>query len=282
MEQRTGLGDFLQSRRARLSPGDAGLRSYGERRRVPGLRREELAQLAGVSVSYYARLEQGQSANASDEVLDALARALRLDADEQAHLRDLARPRRGRAARRPRAERPDPALRRLVEAMTGVPAVLSGRSGDVLAWNRLAHALLAGHLDLTAPERPSDRPNIARMVFLDAHTRELFVDWPAKARAVVAHLRMMAGRYPEDPGLTALIGELTVGGLEFARFWARHPVRTCEPATLVLRHPVVGRLTVEQQVLVAPAEPDQFLVTITAEPGSPDEAALTLLGALAG
>lgn len=162
---------------------------YGTRRRVPGLRREELALLAGVSVAYYTRLEQGQSLNASDAVLTAIGRALRLDDDEQAHLRRLARPpHRGRL--RQHQERLRPATTTLLSSMGDTPAIVLGRHADILAWNRPAHALLAAHLDFDGPERP----NIARLVFLDPHTRDLYADWPAKARATVAYLRKAAGR----------------------------------------------------------------------------------------
>src|SRR5580692_192447 len=172
------LGGFLRSRRARISPEDVGLRTYGERRRVPGLRREELAQLAGVSVAYYTRLEQGQSRNASDGVLDALSRALQLDGDEIVHLRELARPASGVARRRPRPERARPNHRALLHGLGDTPAVLIGRRTDVLGWTPMGHALLAGHLDYAAPDQPGTRPNMIRMVFLDAHMRGLYQDLP--------------------------------------------------------------------------------------------------------
>ena len=200
MRPRTELGDFLHARRARLRPEDAGLPAYGGRRRVPGLRREELAQLAGVSVGYYTRLEQGQSPNASDAVLDAVARVLRLDDTERAHLYALARPlpRLRRPADRPERVRPE--VRVMIESFGDVPALVIGRFLDVLAWNRMAHALVAGHLDRNAPDHSADRPNAARMVFLDPHARELYGDWPHKARSTVADLRLIAGRYPDAPG----------------------------------------------------------------------------------
>ncbi|HXA62599.1 MAG TPA: helix-turn-helix transcriptional regulator [Streptosporangiaceae bacterium] len=158
---------------------------------MPGLRREELALLAGVSASYYTRLEQGQSLNASPEVLDAIAQALRLDESERVHLQDLARAgtRRGRP-RRPAPERVTAATSELVHALADVPAIVIGRRSDVLAWNRMGHALFAGHVDAPDVDRPAERPNMARLVFLDAHTRELYADWPSKARAVVGNLRL--------------------------------------------------------------------------------------------
>ena len=245
---------------------------------MPGLRREELARLAGVSSSYYTRVEQGQLVNASPQVLDALARALQLDDDEHRHLRDLARAQQARRAPgRPPAERAGGAVRGLLAAMPGVPAVLTGRRGDVLAWNGLGHALLAGHEDPAGPDGAPHRPNLARMVFLDPHTRELHVDWPRKARAVVAHLRLVAGRYPDDQLLSGLIGELATNSPEFAKVWARHTVGACDGGVHELRHPLVGALTVTQQNLQVAGHPDQTLATFTCTPGSPSHAALRLL-----
>ncbi|MEV6799104.1 helix-turn-helix transcriptional regulator [Micromonospora rifamycinica] len=269
------LGEFLRSRRSRLSPEEAGVATYGGRRRVPGLRREELALLAGVSASYYARLEQGQATNASPEVLDALSRALRLDDTERRHLTGLAAGHRHPAVRRPPPERVDPAVRQLVAALGDVPVLVLGRRLDVLAWNTAGHALFAGHLDPAAVDRPDRRPNMARLVFLDAHTRELYVDWPAKARAVVATLRMASGQHPADPLLAALIGELAVRSPEFAAGWADHRVKAGGAAGYPMRHPVVGELTVTQQTLRT--GDDQLVVVATTAPGSPSQAAMTLL-----
>ncbi|MEU3459353.1 helix-turn-helix transcriptional regulator [Streptomyces sp. NPDC006733] len=278
MDAHGQLGTFLQARRAQLRPQDVGLPTYGERRRVPGLRREELALLAGVSASYYTRLEQGASCHASVEVLDAIAGALRLEETERLHLRDLATCCRHRGtARRPPPERLAPAVRDLVDALDDVPVVVTGRRSDVLAWNALGHALLAGHMDPAGPERPADRPNMARLVFLDAHTRELYADWPAKARAVVGNLRLVAGRHPRDARLTALIGELTTRSREFAGLWADHRVRACDTAEYELHHPLVGSLTIRQQTLTGSSDPEQSVVMVTAAPGSPSRAALRLL-----
>uniref|UniRef100_A0AAU3H0Z9 Helix-turn-helix transcriptional regulator n=1 Tax=Streptomyces sp. NBC_01401 TaxID=2903854 RepID=A0AAU3H0Z9_9ACTN len=272
------LADFLQARRGQLRPEDVGLRTYGERRRVPGLRREELAMLAGISAPYYSRLEQGQSRNASPEVLDAIAGALRLDDSERAHLHALARaPRRGRPAGRPKAERMPEATGILLAAIEGTPAIVLGRRSDVLGWNGQGHALFAGHLDRSGPEDPGRRPNMARLVFLDAHTRDLYTDWPAKARAVVGNLRLTAGRYPNDPLLAGLIGELTMKSPEFARMWADHRIQACDTADYQMRHPLVGTLTVTQQTLQSPQGEGPALVVATAAPGSPSATALTLL-----
>ncbi|MFC0599408.1 helix-turn-helix domain-containing protein [Streptomyces palmae] len=273
------LGDFLRSRRSRLQPEDVGLVSYG-RRRVPGLRREELAQLAGVSVAYYTRLEQGQSQNASDAVLDSIARALRLTPDEHTHLRNLARP--AGAARRP-APRPEHARRgtRQLVAALDVPALVLDARFDVLAWNRLGHALLAGHLAADSPYRPADRPNTQRMLFLDPHTRELYPDWEGEARRAVSSLRLTAGERPDDRQLAELVGELTMNSPEFGPLWARHPVRKCAFGTKSFHHPLVGRLELDFEMARLPETGGQALMMFSARPGSPSEAALGLLAASA-
>ncbi|MGW5641990.1 helix-turn-helix transcriptional regulator [Saccharopolyspora sp. NPDC003752] len=270
------LGEFLRARRARLRPDDVGLPEFHERRRVAGLRREELAQLAGVSVSYYTRLEQGQSVNASDAILDALAGALRLDEHEREHLHQLAA-QRPRPQRRPPLERLDPLTRDLLRSFGAVPALVLGRRTDVLAWNALGHALLAGHLDRTAPERPADRPNLARMLFLDPHTRDLYADWQRKARAAVGNLRQVAGRHPEDALLASLVGELSMKSPEFAALWSDHRVKPCEADEYELRHPLVGPLAVAQQILVPARSPEQSVVVVTTADGSSAENAIKLL-----
>lgn len=277
MTQRTDLGEFLRSRRARLRPEDAGLVDYGDRRRVPGLRREELAQLAGISLAYYVRLEQGQSANASDAVLDAIANALQLDDDERAHLFDHARPQ-GAARRRAKPEQLRDGIRQMVHTLDAVPTLVVGRRSDILAWNQLAHRLLAGHLPYDAPNRPQERPNLARLVFLDPHTRELYVDWKRKARDAVAFLRTSAARHPDDPQLTELVGELTMHSAEFATLWSAHPVRECASNTREYQHPTVGRLTLRDEMLKLPDDEGQRVVIYNAEPGSASAAALHLLG----
>jgi transcriptional regulator with XRE-family HTH domain len=276
MADSAALGEFLRSRRSALKPGDVGVVSYGTRR-VPGLRREELAQLAGVSATYYTRLEQGQSARASEAVVDALARALGLDEDERAHLHDLARP---SPARPRRPARPATARRgtvQLVNATADVPAVVLGIRNEVLAWNAMGHLLLAGHLDFDAPNRPSERPNLTRMLFLDPHHRDLHVDWHEEATRLVASLRLVAGRHADDRELAELIGELTMKSPEFASLWSQHPVANCVSGTKRLRHPEVGELTVEFEALLLADVPGQRILMYTATPGSPSEAALRLL-----
>lgn len=278
MTGKSQLGDFLQARRSQLRPEDVGVPTYGERRRVPGLRREELALLAGVSASYYTRLEQGQSLSASSEVLDAIAGALRLDDSERRYLHDLVRADRRRTrtrGRRPAPERVPEATAQLLDVLADVPAIVLGLRGDVLAWNRPGHALFAGHLDRGAPDLPGQRPNMAALVFLDCHTRELYADWPSKARAVVGNLRLVAAQHPQDTTLHALLGELSAKSAEFSSMWADHRVKACTVATYGMRHPLVGPLTVVQQTLSH--GPGPGIVVATAEADSPSRAALTLL-----
>ncbi|MET9224359.1 helix-turn-helix transcriptional regulator [Lentzea sp. NPDC003310] len=265
------LGEFLRTRRSQLRPEDVGVRTYDERRRVPGLRRDELARLAGVSSSYYTRLEQGHSTGASPEVLDALATALRLDESERQHLHVLATPVKRARTRRPGPERVDEATGQLLAALRDVPAVVLGRRTDVLAWNRLGHALFAGHLEFAA----TDRPTMAHLVFLDPHTRDLYADWQAKARAVVGNLRLVVGLHPDDAGLHELVGQLSATSREFATMWADHRVKACATAVYEMRHPLVGPLTVTQQTLTNDTRPS--VVVATAAPGSSSHAALALL-----
>ncbi|MFG2890164.1 helix-turn-helix domain-containing protein [Streptomyces sp. NPDC048248] len=280
MDRSTELSEFLRSRRARLRPADVGLPEHGGRRRVPGLRREELAQLAGVSVAYYIRLEQGRGRNVSAAVLDAVATALRLTGAERDHLTHLARPvsRRvrppgrsgggcGAAPMRVRA-----AVQQLIDAMEGVPACVVGPRLDVLGWNRLSLALLGDFSAL-----PRDRPNLARQVFLDPAARDLYDDWAAKAADVVGYLRRDAGRCPEDPELASLIAELSLRSGEFRRLWAAHEVRDKGFGVKVLNHPLVGRLTLAYEVLALPADPGQQLFTYHAQPASPSAVALRRL-----
>lgn len=252
---------------------------YG-RRRVPGLRREELARLTGISVGYYTRLEQGHSAAVSDSVLDSLAGALRLAPDERAHLHSLTRPRR-KSPTRAGPEHVRDSVRLLVGSLGDIPALVLGRSGDVLTWNRLAHALLAGHLPLEAPEHVANRPNWTRMFFLDPHLRELFRDWPEKARDTVADVRLALGAHPDDSSLAELVGALLVQSTEFRALWSEHPVRRCTSHDREYHHPVVGNLTLSDELLTLPDDDGQRLVVFTAAPGSPSAAALGLLAELA-
>jgi transcriptional regulator with XRE-family HTH domain len=274
MDQRAELSEFLRSRRARLKPEDVGLPDFGRHRRVPGLRREELAQLAGVSVAYYTRLEQGNGRNVSTEVLDAIARALRLTEAERAHLTHLAQPmhKKKRRAAATRAHTVRPQLQHLLDAMEGVPAYLLGRRLDIVAWNRMARALLGDFAALEPDER-----NMAWQVFLAPGARDLYADWDAKATEVVSVLRMYAGCSADDPRLSALVGELSVKSPEFRTLWAAHTVQDKGHGTKRLRHPLVGELTLTYETLRVPDDHDLALVTYTAEPGSPSADALRLL-----
>ncbi|MFE6766588.1 helix-turn-helix transcriptional regulator [Streptomyces sp. NPDC057689] len=263
------LGDFLRSRRARISPEDVGLNSYG-RRRVPGLRREEVAQLAGVSVDYYIRLEQGRGPSVSDAVLDAIARVLRLDETEHAHLRTVARPK-ARKTSAPSVRRVRPGLRLLLDLFDRAPAFVLGRRMDVLAWNALGDAL-NGFSRMPAGER-----NMPRQAFLAPGARELYPDWPAVAAETVAHLRLDAGLHPDDKELAALVGELSVKSEDFRRLWADHQVKAKTYGVKRMVHPVVGELTLPYETLAVPGEPELSLVVYTPEPGSETAERVALL-----
>ncbi|MFJ9840899.1 helix-turn-helix transcriptional regulator [Kitasatospora sp. NPDC101155] len=274
------LGDFLRSRRARIQPEDVGLPSHG-RRRVQGLRREEVAQLAGVSVDYYVRLEQGRGGSASDAVLDAVARVLRLDGTEAAHLRSLTRPPKASAARVRGAQKVRPGTRLLLGLMAGVPAFVLGRRMDVLAWNALGDAVsgFSARPDVRphSEANPNAAPNQARHVFLDPAARDHYRQWDAVASETVAFLRRDAGLHPEDPALTALVGELSLRSEEFRRLWADHLVRDKSSGSKQLRHPLVGELDFGYETLDVNGSPDQVLVVYTAQPDSPTAQKLALL-----
>ncbi|MEU1021389.1 helix-turn-helix transcriptional regulator [Streptomyces sp. NPDC005900] len=272
LDGRAELSEFLRTRRARLQPQDVGLPSFGRHRRVPGLRREELAQLAGVSVAYYTRLEQGNGRNVSGEVLDAIARALRLSDAEHAHLTRLAKPKAAKKKRATRQQYLRPALSRLLDSLDGVPAYVVGRRTDILGWNTLAAALFGDWGELA----PKDR-NWARICFLDVRSRELFVDWEHKASDIVSFLRMDAGCYPDDPQLSALVGELSVKSEEFRNLWATHDVREKGHGVKRLRHALVGELTLAYETLRLPDDCDQSLVMYHAEPDSASAQGLRLL-----
>ncbi|WP_037677125.1 helix-turn-helix transcriptional regulator [Streptomyces griseus] len=267
------LGNFLRSRRARIQPEEVGLPSYG-RRRVPGLRREEVAQLAGVSVDYYIRLEQGRGTSVSDAVLDAVARVLRLDETEHDYLRTVARPGR-RTDPRPPAGRVRPGVQLLLDSMDRTPAFVLGRRMDVLAWNALADAV--GGFSRLAP----GECNVARQVFLDPAARELYPDWAAIAAQTVAHLRLSSGPHPDDRELCALVGELSVKNEDFRRLWADHEVKACMYGVKRVQHPVAGLLTLPYETLSVPTDPEQTIVVYTPEPGSETAERLALLGSWA-
>ncbi|MEV7457578.1 helix-turn-helix transcriptional regulator [Pseudarthrobacter oxydans] len=276
MSNLSELGEFLRVRRAALQPEDVGLLNYGIRR-VPGLRREELAMLAGVSNTYYTRLEQGLSNNASEAVIDSIARALNLNPDERAHLFNLARP--GKTKRRTltKPDKARPGTLRLIGSMFTTPAVVLGRRSEVLAWNPLGHRLVAGHLDFASPDTPSVRPNMTRMLFLDPHTRELYTRWEEEANRAVASLRRLAGMTTDDTELARLVGELTMKSPEFASLWAKHPVENCMSGLKYMHHPEVGDLELNFEVLTQQDESGHRILMYTADPCTPAAEALQLL-----
>jgi transcriptional regulator with XRE-family HTH domain len=272
LDRRTGLSEFLRTRRARLKPEDVGLPEYGRHRRVAGLRREELAQLAGMSVAYYTRLEQGNGHNVSAEVLDAIARALRLTDAEHAHLMHLAQPREHKKKPSSRPQLVRGALWRLLDSMDGVPAYVVGRRADILAWNRMALAVFGDWSQLPAQQR-----NWARLVFLSPDYRDLFADWESKAADIVGMLRMDAGCHPDDRQLSALVGELSVKSADFRRLWARHDVKERNHGVKRLCHPLAGELTLSFQAFKVPDDEELSLCLYDAEPGSRSAEALHLL-----
>ncbi|MFF5495092.1 helix-turn-helix domain-containing protein [Streptomyces aquilus] len=272
LDRRAELSEFLRTRRARLKPEDVGLPDFGRHRRVPGLRREELAQLAGVSVAYYIRLEQGNGRNVSAEVLDAIARALRLSDAEHAHLTHLAKPKQHKKKQTARTEQVRGALGQLLDSMEGVPAYITGRRSDILVWNRMAAAVFGDWSELPPQER-----NWARLVFLRPEYRELFMEWDQKAYDMVSFLRMDAGCHPDDPRLAALVGELSVKSEDFRRLWATHDVKEKSYGVKHLMHPLVGELTLNFESFRLADGTEQALITYSAEPGSPSAEALRLL-----
>jgi transcriptional regulator with XRE-family HTH domain len=277
VQTRSEIREFLASRRAKITPAQAGLTAYGPRR-VPGLRREEVAVLAGVSVPYYTRLERGDLSGVSEGVLDALARALRLDDAERAHLFDLARAA-GPMAKRPRRSAPKqirPSVQRLLDAITGAPALVQNGRLDILGANQLARALYSELF--RDPTRPA---NHARFNFLNPRAHDMYPDWERGADDAVALLRAEAGRDPYDRELTDLIGELSTRSEEFRARWADHNVRLHQTGAKRFQHPVVGELILSFEMMELAADPGLNLLTFTAEPGSKSDEALNLLGSWA-
>ncbi|WP_432038503.1 helix-turn-helix transcriptional regulator [Streptomyces cucumeris] len=275
MDRNTALGEFLRSRRARITPRQAGLSDDGGSRRVPGLRREEVAQLAGVSVDYYVRLERGRRLNVSETVLDAISRALRLDPVERTHLFQLAKPAAGRPRRtatRPQPVRPG--MRDLLRILEHTPALVLGRRLDVLASNQMARALLTDFDALPHRER-----NLVRFMFCDETARTLYTHWDIHAHDMVASLRRDAGRHPHDPLPAELVGELSIGNEDFRRWWADQNVFRHTHGSKHFHHPIIGPLTLNHESLTLPADPNQRLSVYTAEAGSSSEEALRVLAA---
>ncbi|MBG0817983.1 helix-turn-helix transcriptional regulator [Planomonospora sp. ID82291] len=262
------LAGFLRTRRSRVDPAGAGIPVDG-RRRVQGLRREEVAHLSGVSVDYYIRLEQGRATQPSEQVLDALARVLGLDDTERGHLYRLARQRRRKAKSPTGRLRPEPL--RVLGLITDAPALIVDHRLDAAAGNRLAELLYG---------RPVKGLNTARHIFLEEAERGLYADWEQCTLDVVGHLRLAAGKYPEDPRLASLIGELAMGSERFRRLWARADVRARTHGRKAYRHPLVGELELHQENFTLPDGSGMELLVLSAAPGSPSADALRLLAGL--
>lgn len=265
----TPLAQFLRASRARIRPQDIGVPDDGRQRRVPGLRREEVAQLANLSVDYLTRLEQGRVTSASPAILDALADALGLDPAGREYLHSIAEP--GRRAPS-RTETVEPATYRLLDNLYEIPALVFGPRLDILAWNRLAAALF---VDYDAV--PEEDRNLIRLTFLDPAYRRLYDDWPRAARECVAYLRMEARNFPDDKRLAELVGELAAEDPDFRTWWNSHQVAGSTLRRKSYRHPLVGPLTLDAQQLDVNGRSDQHLVVYTAEPDSPSHDALHLL-----
>jgi transcriptional regulator with XRE-family HTH domain len=277
VDTRSEIRDFLTSRRARITPEDVGLTTYGPRR-VAGLRREEVATLAGVSVDYYNRMERGNLAGASDSVLDALARALRLDEAERVHLHDLARASQPSAPRRRGSAKQTvrPSVQWMLDSMTGSAAIAENGKLDALATNTLARAFYSDLFHAThAPV------NFARFIFFDPRAMDFYADWERSARDCVALLRSEAGRNPFDRGLSDLVGELSTRSEEFRVFWATHEVRLHNKGEKHFNHPVVGELELSYNRIDLPGDPGVTIVAYTAEPGSKSAEAFSLLASWA-
>ena len=279
MDNRADVREFLTSRRAKISPQELGLPA-GTNRRVAGLRRSEVATLAGVSVEYYIRLERGAISGASPEILDAIARALRLDDAERAHLFDrahaaspVARPPTRRSSK---SWTPHTSLQWALDAVTAGPAFVRNGRMDLLAVNALARAFYRDVYDM-----PGQPPNLARFTFLDERGRDFHADWDTAADVVVSILRTEAGRDPHNKELHDLVGELSTRSQEFRRRWSSHNVRHHGAGFKTFRHPVVGEMTIAYEGLEMAAEPGLTLTIYSAEPGSPSEEALRLLASWA-
>jgi len=277
VDQRKDIREFLTSRRARITPQQAGLPDYGAKRRVPGLRREEVALLAGVSVDYYTRLERGNLTGVSDSVLNSVATVLQLDETERAHLFNLIKVSQGpRRTPRKTGNRIRPSVQLILDAMVGVPAWVSNDRLDILATNAVGAELYRDAID-----GADGRANIARFLFLDHGAREFFVDWNQQADNAVAILRSAAARDPYDDRLTQLVGELSTRSDEFRIRWGAHIIRAHESGPKVYKHPAVGRLDLTFDRLELAADPGLTLYVMTAEPNSPTADRLKLLGTLA-
>ena len=279
MDSKSEIREFLATRRARITPQQVGLATYG-RRRVPGLRREEVAVLAGVSTDYYAQLERGNLTGVSDSVLDAIARALQLDEAEHAHLHDLAHAantasptRRGATPK----QQMRPVVQRILDGITAMPAIIMNGRLDLLSANRLGYALYSPVYD-DDPARPV---NLARFTFLNPHATGLYPDWDLAANTTVAMLRTEAGRHPYDRALTDLIGELSTRSDTFRNRWAAHNVLLHRSGTKRFHHPVVGDVSFAYEVMELSADTGLTLTAYSPEPSSPSQDAVALLASWA-
>ena len=281
MDTSDPISEFLTTRRAKLTPAQVGLPDFGGRRRVPGLRREEVALVAGMSSEYYKRLERGNALGVSDAVIDGVSRALQLDEAEQAHLRDLIRAANSGTHPRPRARttRTPPltsGMQQTIDAMSTVPVFVQNGRLDAVATNRLGAALFSEMLDGARPPA-----NAARFIFLEARAQTFYRDWQAQARQIVAVLRAEAGRSPYDRQLSDLVGELSTGSDLFRTLWGSHDVREHRTGLKSVHHPVVGDLDLTFQAMDLASDRGLQMIVFSAEPGSPTHERLQLLANLA-
>jgi len=277
MDTRNDIREFLTTRRARLTPDQAGLPDFGGRRRVPGLRREEVALIAGMSIEYYVRLERGNATGVSEAVLEGISRALQLDDAERSHLYDLVRaanqgahPRRQRG--RAKAQQVRPGVRQLLDAMENVPTFVQNGRLDIIAINRLGYAVFSEMY--VQPQRPA---NFGRFVFLDPRAQAFYRDWDDAAYQTVALLRTEAGRAPHDRALTDLVGQLSTRSDAFRTLWASHDVREHRTGIKIIHHPVVGDLDLSYEAMDLTSDRGLLLLAYTAAPGSPSDDALRVL-----
>jgi transcriptional regulator with XRE-family HTH domain len=274
-DDRRELAEFLRARRSELAPSDVGLPEGGRHRRVAGLRRDEVAQLAAISTDYYTRLEQ-ERIGPSAPVLASLARALRLTDDQREYMYELAGTPAATKPRRRASQKVKPHMQRILDHITDTPAIVMTPTHDVLAWNPLAAALMMDFGEVPERER-----NFLRLIFTDPRMRALYPDWEGLARSVVSYIRMEAARKPDDPRLAELVGDLSIRDPQFRQWWAGTHVASKRRGTRAYNHPVVGEITLEWDALTSDAEPEQQIIIYTAEPGSASEQALRILASWA-
>lgn len=280
MDNRNDIREFLTTRRARLRPEDVGLPNFGGRRRVPGLRREEVALMAGMSVEYYVRLERGNAKGISEAVFEGVCRALQLDEAERSHLNDLIRVANQGTSAKKRRTKPAtaqirPGVQQLLDAMDSVPAYVNNGRLDVIGINRLGRAVFSEIYE--EPRQAQQAPNFARFVFVNSASREFYRDWDAVAQQTVALLRAEAGRNPHKRALSDLVGELSVNSEDFRTLWASHDVREHRTGLKHFHHPIVGDLDLNFEAMNLESEPGLLFVALTAAVGTPSHDGLSLL-----